>query len=124
MNENQKLMVISPDKVIPEINKDYKFSIILEKNKEKITMTCKKGCEWQELSFDLNLNTPQIVNKYGLNKVNQRNADDSFYFVLLQDSEVFDLKSTKNTKWKGFSGSSSEKMKLFINPTTVDSVIN
>ena len=87
-------------------------------------MTCKKGCEWQELSFDLILNTPQIVNKYGLNKVNQRNADDSFYFVLLQDSEVFDLKSTKNTEWKGFSGSSSEKMKLFINPTTVDSVIN
>ena len=124
MDENQKLMIISPDKVIPEIKKNYKFSIILEKNKEKITMTCKKGCEWQELSFDLKLNTPQIVNKYGLNKVNQKNADDSFYFVLLQDSEVFDLKSTKNTEWKGLSGSSSEKMKLILNPTTVDSVIN
>lgn len=124
MDENQKLMIISPDKVIPEIKKNYKFSIILEKNKEKITMTCKKGCEWQELSFDLKLNTPQIVNKYGLNKVNQRNADDSFYFVLLQDSKVFDLKSTKNTEWKGLSGSSSEKMKLILNPTTVDSVIN
>ncbi|WP_405562473.1 M56 family metallopeptidase [Polaribacter sp. Asnod6-C07] len=100
-----------------------KFSIILEKDQEQIKMICKKGCEWKELNFKLNLKTPQIVNKYGLNEVNQRNKDDSFYLVLLQDKGTFDMKSTKNTKWKGVSGSSNEKMKLLINENKVKSII-
>lgn len=99
--------------------KNSNFSVIFEKNKNDINMICKKGCEWKELNFNLELNTPKIVNKYGLNKVNQRNKDDSFYFVLIQDKNVFDLKSTKNTKWKGLSGASDEKMKLFIDQNTV-----
>lgn len=99
------------------------FNIEFEKSNNSIKMICKQGCEWKELNFDLNLNTPQIVNKYGLNKVNQRNKDDSFYLVLLQDEEIFDMKSTKNTKWKGLSGSSKEKMKLLINQSRVKSII-
>ena len=99
------------------------IKIILEKNGEEIKMECKKGCDWEKIEFKLSHNSPQIVNEKGLNKVNPRNADNNFYFVLLQDENVFDLKSTKNTKWKGLSGSSKEKMKLLINQRTIKSII-
>jgi bla regulator protein BlaR1 len=113
----------APEEIKVEEKSIADFNIEFEKSDNLIKMKCLKGCEWKKLNFDLKLNTPQIVNKYGLNKVNQRNKDDSFYFVLLQDEEIFDMKSTKNTKWKGLSGSSKEKMKLLINKNKVKSII-
>ena len=113
----------APEEIKVEEKSIADFNIEFEKSDNLIKMKCLKGCEWEELNFNLNLKTPQIVNKYGLNKVNQRNKDDSFYFVLLQDEEIFDMKSTKNTKWKGLSGSSKEKMKLLINKNKVKSII-
>jgi bla regulator protein BlaR1 len=100
------------------------FKIRLEKKGNKINLKCLKGCEWKTLNLTLNRNLPQIVNKYGLNASNTQNSDDSFYFVLIQDKGIFDLKSFKNTKWKGLSGSSKENMKLLINEVEVESIIN
>jgi beta-lactamase regulating signal transducer with metallopeptidase domain len=100
------------------------FKIQLEKKGNKINLKCLKGCEWKTLNLTLNKNLPQIVNKYGLNASSAQNSDDSFYFVLIQDKGIFDLKSFKNTKWKGLSGSSKENMKLLINEIGVESIIN
>ena len=105
-------------------NKLSEFKIQLEKKGNKINLKCLKGCEWKTLNFTLNKNSPQIVNKYGLNASNTQNSDDSFYLVLIQDKGIFDLKSFKNTKWKGLSGSSKENMKLLINEIGVESIIN
>ena len=62
----------------------------------------------------MNENLPQVVNRKGLNAVNARNADKDFHFILMQDKEVFDLKSFKNTKCKGFSSSAKEDLNLLI----------
>jgi bla regulator protein BlaR1 len=105
-------------------NKLNEFKIQLEKKGNKINLKCLKGCEWKTLNLTLNKNLPQIVNKYGLNASSAQNSDDSFYFVLIQDKGIFDLKSFKNTKWKGLSGSSKENMKLLINEIEVESIIN
>ena len=51
--------------------------------------------------------------------LNQRNEDEDFHFILMQNKNVFELKSFKNTKWKGLSASSKEDMKLLITPQQV-----
>ena len=95
-----------------------------QKKGNKINLKCLKGCEWKTLNFTLNKNLPQVVNKYGLNTSNAQNLDNSFYFILIQDKGVFDLKCFKNTKWKGLSVSSKENMNLLINEIGVKSIIN
>lgn len=100
---------------IVETTNIYNFEIKLEKKGKQIKLKCLKGCSWEKLSFNLKRNLPRVVNKQGLNTVNARNTDDDFHFVLMQNKNVFDLKSFKNTKWKGLSGSAKEDMKILIN---------
>ena len=47
-----------------------------------------------------------------------------FLLFLIQNKGVFDLKSFKNTTWKGLSDSSKENMHLLINQIGIESNIN
>ncbi|MBT8244524.1 hypothetical protein [Winogradskyella sp.] len=129
MTSSHKIVIIneaSLEVLNLKANKPLNFNVTLEKNDKKIKLKCSEGCHWETLSFELNNNTPQTINNYGLNKVNARNADDSFNFVLIQDDKIFDLKSTKNTTWKGLSSSAKEDLKLILLNDVVkkDSTLN
>tara|TARA_B100001059_G_C17717507_1_gene518812 strand:+ start:480 stop:860 length:381 start_codon:yes stop_codon:yes gene_type:complete len=105
--------------IVYEAAVPYDFEIILEKKGHSVYAKCINGCNWKKLAFTLNRNSPKAMNKSGVNMINQRNTDEDFHFILMQDKNIFDLKSFKNTKWKGLSASSKEDMKLLITPQQV-----
>jgi hypothetical protein len=114
------------DNIIPEESEivyeaaiPYDFEIILEKKGRSVKAECIKGCNWKKLAFTLNRNSPKVMNKRGVNMLNQRNKDEDFHFILMQNKNIFELKSFKNTEWKGLSASSKEDMKLLITPQQV-----
>lgn len=98
------------------------FKIELKKTGNKVSLKCIKGCKWEKLSFTLNENQPKLVNHKGLNKVNARNTGGTFHFIMMKDEGVFDLKSFKNSKWKGLSSSSKDKLNLLITNETVKTI--
>jgi bla regulator protein BlaR1 len=74
------------------------FKITIEKKDEIIKMKCTEGCTWTDLSFNLNKNKDQAIDKFGL--TNSKNTKSDFMFIIQNKGKEFQLKSIKGAAWK------------------------
>lgn len=90
------------------------FKIVVEKDGDKISMKCKKGCAWKDLNFDLKKNGVQAINKYGMTSMAKK-SDSDFLFLMTNNNKKLSLRSLKGTAWKGLEFSINKDEKRQIN---------
>jgi hypothetical protein len=90
------------------------FKIIVEKEGNKISLKCKKGCAWKNLDFDLKKNGVQAINKYGMTSMSKK-SDSDFLFLMTNKDKKLSLQSLKGTAWKGLEFSINKDEKRQIN---------
>ena len=128
LEEAQEIQEVQEEREIPEVIETREFlespeeeeveisnfNIIVEKDGNKISMKCKKGCAWKDLEFSLKENQSQQVDKYGVTSSGKKSNSD-FAFLITNKNEKLALRSTKGTAWKGLEFSIDKDEKRQIN---------
>jgi len=89
------------------------FKIVIEKTDTGISMTCKNGCAWKELTFSLKDDKPQAIDEYGMTELNENSPDKDanladLLFTIIKTKEGIILKGIEGTAWTDLSFSLSK----------------
>ena len=97
------LMIVSSCNLFAQKKKtpDFsKFIILIETTDNgTIKLTCKDGCAWKELSFNMmNNDSIQAIDQYGMTTKNESD-NSSFIFTIQHTKQGIKLEGIKGTSW-------------------------
>src|SRR5690242_16708092 len=84
-----------------------RFSILVETVEKNIKFTSMKGCAWKELTFTLENDKVQTIDRYGLitsdEDPNKKNASSDFLFTVQRIKDGIEFRGKKGTAWERLS---------------------
>jgi len=116
------LFMASPTLVAQEqLHEDYKdFKILIEKTSDGVKLTSIMGSGWMDISFDLDKNTEQAIDEYGmtrLDKVSPKKDSNltDYLFTITRTKDGIVLNGLEGTLWKELTLSLSKNESQAIN---------
>ena len=84
------------------------FLILTQTNRSSVILTCEKGCDWDELTIDLEVGQSQAVNQSGFTDLQsvrpaQRTQSARFLFNLKRTDKGLSFEGKLGTAWKELS---------------------
>ena len=78
------------------------FTIKIEKKRSSFMLKCTKGCDWKELTFNLNKNESITVDQFGTGNRTDYSSDFKILVKNIEDElthYTFTVESLKGTNW-------------------------
>ncbi|UAM96876.1 M56 family metallopeptidase [Polaribacter litorisediminis] len=102
IEENITKAVVTPKKSKLDSSNLADFTIKIEKKRSSFMLKCTKGCDWKELTFNLNKNESIAVDQFGAGNRTDYSSDFKILVKNIEDEltdHTFTVESLKGTNW-------------------------
>lgn len=99
------LLAMKPNYTSLAVEADYEIE--MKKVGAEVSLSCTKGCNWEELSYNIS-GSVQAINDFGMTNIQsdgsiEDNKKSTFLIMISRQADGFDLQGIKGTAWETLS---------------------